>query len=137
MSLLPEVQAPNAEMLNILLAEDHEINQMIFTAMLSPTNAKIRIANDGIETISEVAKEMPDLIFMDIQMPKMDGIQACQIIKNTHPKIPIVALTANVMAQDIKEYKQAGFDECLGKPLVMDEIYSVVQKYSQMLGKES
>ena len=134
---LPQVQPPNAAQLNILLAEDHEINQMIFEAMVSPTKAKIRIANDGIETIDELAKQLPDLIFMDIQMPKMDGIQACQIIKNTHPNIPIIALTANVMADDVDKYKRAGFDHCLGKPIDMHEIYSVIEKYSKALNNNS
>lgn len=134
---LPQAQPPNAEMLNILLAEDNEINQMIFDAMVSPTKANIRIANDGIETINEVAKQLTDLIFMDIQMPNMDGIQACQIIKNTNPNIPIVALTANVMAQDVDKYKRAGFDHCLGKPIDMHEIYSVIQKYCKTPTKVS
>ena len=124
---LTQAQTPQAEKLNILLAEDNRINQKVFNAVVGPTKATIRIANDGIEAIDEVAKLLPDLIFMDIQMPNMDGVQACEIIKNIHPNIPIIALTANVMAHDVDKYKQVGFDHCLGKPIDVNEIYTLMQ----------
>ena len=122
-------KAPQAEKLNILLAEDNKINQKIFNAIVKPTKAKIRIANDGLEAIEEVNKLTPDLIFMDIQMPNMDGIQACEMIKNTNPDIPIIALTANVMTHDIKTYKRVGFEHYLSKPIDLNEIYTLIQKY--------
>ncbi|AOW78320.1 hypothetical protein A3Q34_16620 [Colwellia sp. PAMC 20917] len=125
-----QVQAPHAESLNIILAEDNRINQKVFSAVLRPTKATIRITNDGIEAIDEVGKLLPDLIFMDIQMPNMDGVQACEIIKQSNPDIPIIALTANVMTGDVKKYKLAGFDHCLGKPIDVNEIYTLLEKYS-------
>jgi PAS domain S-box-containing protein len=124
---LAQTLTPYAAKLNILLAEDNKINQKIFNAIVRPTEAVLRIANDGIEAIDEVGKLLPDLIFMDIQMPYMDGIQACKLIKNLYPNIPIVALTANVMAHDVAQYKQAGFDHCLGKPIDVHEIYTLIQ----------
>lgn len=122
-----QVQVPQIENINILLAEDNRVNQMVFSAVVNPTKATIRIANDGIEAIDEVDKLLPDMIFMDIQMPNMDGVQACEIIKKTHPYIPIIALTANVMKHDIVKYKQAGFDHCLGKPIDVNEVYRLIQ----------
>jgi PAS domain S-box-containing protein len=124
-----QIKTPQAEKLNILLAEDNRINQKVFNAIVGPTKANIRVANDGIEAIDEVGKSQPDLIFMDIQMPNMDGVQACGILKNSHPNIPIVALTANIMKQDVVKYKQAGFDHCLGKPIDVNEIYTVIQNF--------
>ena len=124
-----KTKTPLAENLNILLAEDNKINQKIFNAIVRPTKATIRIANDGIEAIDEVGKLFPDVIFMDIQMPNMDGIQACEILKSTYPNVRIIALTANVMAQDIKKYKQVGFDHYLGKPVNVDELYTLIQHY--------
>jgi PAS domain S-box-containing protein len=120
-------KTPDAKRLNILLAEDNIINQKIFNAIIHPTKATIRIANDGIEAIDEVDKRLPDLIFMDIQMPNMDGIQACEIIKKMHPNIPIIALTANVMADDMDKYKRVGFDHCLAKPMDVNQIYIRLQ----------
>ncbi len=122
-----QVQVPQIENINILLAEDNRVNQMVFSAVVNPTKATIRIANDGIEAIDEVDKLLPDIIFMDIQMPNMDGVQACEIIKKTHPYIPIIALTANVMKHDIVKYKQAGFDHCLEKPIDVDKVYRLIQ----------
>lgn len=119
---------PNAENIDILLVEDNRINQKVFTAIVSPTNAKVRIANDGIEGVDEVVKSIPDMIFMDIQMPNMDGIQACEIIKSTNPHIPIIALTANVMSNDVEKYTQVGFDYHLAKPVEVNEIYKVIEK---------
>jgi signal transduction histidine kinase/ActR/RegA family two-component response regulator len=124
---LSKPQIPDAARLNILLAEDNKINQKVFNAIVSPTKATIRIANDGLEAIDEVAKQVPDLIFMDIKMPNMSGIQACEIIKERNPNIPIIALTANVMTQDLEKYKQTGFDHCIGKPIDVAEIYTLIQ----------
>jgi signal transduction histidine kinase/ActR/RegA family two-component response regulator len=126
---LKKTQAPQAQGFDILLAEDNKINQKVFNAVIRPTKANIRIANDGIEAIAEIGKLIPDLIFMDIQMPNMDGVEACKAIKKSNPNIPIIALTANVMAHDIKKYRQAGFDDCLGKPVDVQEIYTLLQKF--------
>ncbi len=127
-SRLQDITTPNAEGLNILLAEDNRINQKVFNAIVRPTKASICIASDGIKAIDEVSKLLPDVIFMDIQMPNMDGIQACEIIKDLHPDIPIIALTANVMAHDIEKYTQTGFDHCLGKPVDVQEVYTLLQQ---------
>jgi signal transduction histidine kinase/FixJ family two-component response regulator len=126
---LKKTQAPQAQGFDILLAEDNKINQKVFNAVVRPTKANIRIANDGIEAIAEIGKLIPDLIFMDIQMPNMDGVEACKAIKKSNPNIPIIALTANVMAHDIKKYRQAGFDDCIGKPIDVQEIYTLLQKF--------
>ncbi|WP_440876124.1 ABC transporter substrate-binding protein [Thalassotalea sp. PLHSN55] len=113
--------------IKILLAEDNRINQKIFTAVLKPTKAEISITNDGLETIEYMQKHTPDIIFMDIQMPKMDGIQACQEIRKTHPNIPIVALTANVMSEDVKRYLAVGFNHCLAKPIDLKKLYQILE----------
>jgi len=67
-------------------------------------------------------------VMMDIQMPEMDGVQACQIIKEQFPKLPIVALTANVMEQDVKTYLSSGFTAHLGKPIEIDGLMSLLKR---------
>lgn len=120
--------APNAEYLTILLAEDNKINQTIFKAVMAPTKAKITIANDGLEAVNIIRKQLPDLIFMDIQMPNMDGIEACKIIKKLQPNITVIALTANVMNEDVEKYKRSGFNYYLGKPLEVNKVYALLDE---------
>jgi len=123
------IVTPDASQIKILLAEDNKINQKIFSAVVAPTKAQIQIANDGVEAVRLAEEYQPDLIFMDIQMPNMDGVKACELIKERFDGIPIFALTANVMAHDVERYKAAGFDECLGKPIDVAEVYILLQKH--------
>lgn len=114
---------PNLRGVSILLAEDNKINQTIFLAMIKTTFADVQVAENGKEAVDLVDTYNPDLIFMDIQMPIMDGLEANQRIKVHYPSKPIVALTANVMESDIKTYQQQGFVCYLPKPLEMQALY--------------
>lgn len=124
-----EHKTPELSGKKILLAEDNRINQKVFLAMMKPTNATIEIANNGKEAIELVDSFEPDFIFMDIQMPEMDGMEACRRIKLTHKTLPIVALTANVMEQDVKKYKMLGFDGHVGKPIEISDLYQPLVKF--------
>lgn len=118
-------EAPDLAGKTILLAEDNQINQTIFVSMMKATNANIIVANNGQEAVDMMGENNVDLVFMDIQMPVMDGLESCKIIKELYPKVPIVALTANVMDSDIKHYLDVGFDKHLGKPIDLKEIYKI------------
>ncbi len=89
---------------SILVAEDNRVNQVIIKKLLASTRAKVTIVNNGQEAVNAVNQQIPDLIFMDIQMPVMDGIEACKIIKESMPNLTIIALTANVMREDVDRY---------------------------------
>lgn len=102
---------------HFLIAEDNEINRAIIESMLAPSQANLVFANDGIEAVDATKKQHFDLILMDIQMPNLDGIDACKQIKALHPTIPIIALTSNVYAEDISLYKKVGFSAHIGKPI--------------------
>ncbi|AWB66922.1 hypothetical protein C2869_10955 [Saccharobesus litoralis] len=116
-------QIPDLTGRKILLAEDNEINQIIFVSMMAKTHADIQVAANGLQAISLVEEFAPELIFMDIQMPEMDGLEACERIREQHPNLPIIALTANVIEQDIKKYKERGFNGHVGKPIELAELY--------------
>ncbi|MFD2166351.1 ABC transporter substrate-binding protein [Thalassotalea euphylliae] len=123
------VSTPNLAGNTILLAEDNRINQTIFQSMMKPTNAIVVVVDNGQEAIDAVGEQTFDLIFMDIQMPVMDGVKACEAIRSMHPDIPIVALTANVMESDKQKYMEAGFQQHVGKPIDLKEIYSCCSRY--------
>jgi PAS domain S-box-containing protein len=115
---------------HILIAEDNEINQAIIQAILEPFNPILTIVANGEEAVQSAFAKRPDLILMDIQMPVKDGLTACREILAHMPDIPIVALTANVMDQDIDTYLKAGFVAHLGKPF---EISVLEKKLKQLM----
>ena len=109
----------------ILLAEDNKINQLVAAAMLEPTKATIIIANNGLEAISLYELHKPDIIFMDIQMPKMDGLQACKKIKALNSEQIVIALTANVFTEQKEIYRQL-FDGYVSKPIEKHELVGML-----------
>ncbi len=111
----------------VLIAEDNDINQTIIDSMLSATKADIAFADNGKLAVEAFKNWDPDLVLMDIQMPEMDGIEAFRLIHQGNPKVPVVALTANVMFDEIETYRELGFDHHIGKPIDMDRLYSVLE----------
>ncbi|MDD5210949.1 MAG: ATP-binding protein [Sulfuricurvum sp.] len=117
--------------LRVLVVDDYPINRMLIGELLSHHyGITADFANNGEEGVSMVTNNSYDLVFMDINMPGMDGIQATRLIRKTHPDLPIVALTANVMKGDAEEFAAAGMNDYLAKPLVYDELHRVLMRYS-------
>ena len=116
--------------LRILLAEDNEINQEIAVELLSNLNLEVTVANNGQEALTIWENNDFDLIFMDIQMPIMDGLTAAQQIRKQgtarSAAIPIVAMTANAMSDDRQKSLDAGMNDHITKPLDMNELYRVL-----------
>lgn len=113
----------------ILIAEDNEINQIVIQSMLEGTNASLTIVDNGKQAV-EAAKEKDfDLILMDIQMPEMDGVEAMKNIINFNKHIPIIALTANVMIDDVADYLSQGFDAHIAKPIDIATLYGVLSSF--------
>jgi CheY-like chemotaxis protein len=121
----------NFEGCRILLAEDVEINREIVLALLEPTLLTIECAENGVEAVERFS-EFPDaydMIFMDIQMPEMDGYEATRKIRELNKEIPIIAMTANVFREDIEKCLAAGMNDHVGKPLDFEEVLKKLRKY--------
>jgi signal transduction histidine kinase/CheY-like chemotaxis protein len=116
---------------NILLVEDNNINREIINKLLEPSKINIDEAYDGLMAIEmfNSNKDKYDLILMDIQMPKLDGIETTKLIREIDKDIPIIALTANAMKQDFKESKDAGMNEHLSKPIETNRLFETLTKY--------
>ena len=127
-------KAPNLKGKKILIAEDNNINQVLIKAMMAKTNADITIVENGLLAFEAVQLELFDLVFMDIHMPVMDGVEANQRIKAILPNLPIIALTANVMDKDVKHYYQQGFIFHVPKPIDINELYGTLRRCLYLIG---
>lgn len=117
----------------MLLAEDVEINREILITLLEDTGLIIECAENGEEAL-EMIKADPDnfdIVFMDVQMPIMDGLEATRLIRKLEKgsRIPIIAMTANVFKSDIDECIQSGMDDHIGKPLDIDKVIEILKRY--------
>ncbi len=113
----------------ILLTEDNTTNQEIILGLLENSGIIVDIANNGKEAVEMVQANSYELIFMDIQMPIMDGYEATKIIRSFNKEIPIIALTANAMKEDIERSKNTGMNEHLNKPIDVEKLYATLLKY--------
>ncbi|WP_410512392.1 PAS domain S-box protein [Paenibacillus sp. BR2-3] len=118
--------------LRILVAEDNEINQIVLRKILEKRGHTVNIVSDGTEVVQALAYDTYDLIFMDVQMPRMNGLEATKVIKESLPpeKLPvIVAVTANALKGDREHCLEAGMDDYISKPVKNDMIARVIGKY--------
>ena len=119
---------------NVLIAEDNIINQKLIKRTLEDLGLNITIASNGLEAFQKRKDGNFDLIFMDIQMPFLDGMEATKEILEyeedyNQPHVPILALTANALKGDRERFLEAGLDEYTTKPLVRSEIISLLNHF--------
>ncbi len=116
---------------NILVAEDNETNQALISIMLESRGLSFKIVANGQEAVDEVLqnKQKYDIIFMDINMPVLDGVSATKILRQNNYNKPIISLSANVIESDIASFKEAGVDDSLHKPIVPHELDSILTTY--------
>ncbi|MCA9732479.1 MAG: response regulator [Deferribacteres bacterium] len=118
---------------SILVAEDNVVNQKVIIRILEKLNFQVTLAKDGLNTLQYWREKEFALIFMDIQMPDMDGIEATQAIRQVEKQkgghIPIIALTANAMKGDRERFLDAGMDDYISKPINRDELMQILYKY--------
>ena len=117
----------------ILLVEDNEINQEIAESLLKAFGATVDAANNGQLAVQSFLQNDYDLIFMDVRMPVMDGIEAASIIrksdKHDSKTVPIIAMTANVMREDREACSEAGMNGHVAKPIDVIELKKILYTY--------
>jgi CheY-like chemotaxis protein len=125
------VVLPHAEELSILLAEDVRTNRDLAVALLRSWGHAVDVVADGAAVVAAVQARDYDLVLMDVQMPLMDGLEAARQIRaleGSRSQVPIVAMTANVMREDIAAAATAGMNEHVGKPFSPDELRAAVDR---------
>ncbi len=116
---------------SILLAEDNEINQLVAIEFLEDAGVNVDIAGNGREAVTKALDENSnyDAILMDIQMPKMDGIEATIMIRKERKKIPIIAMTAHAMDAEKQRCYQAGMNDHISKPIESEAFYKTLSHW--------
>ena len=119
----------------VLLVEDNEINQMVATKIISRTGARVTIAENGKEALSLAGRGF-DIIFMDIQMPEMDGYETTMALRGRRETmdVPIVAMTAGVFDDDRQRCFQSGMNDFLMKPVTPESVHAVLKKWLKKKG---
>jgi CheY-like chemotaxis protein len=118
---------------HILLVEDVAINQELARLILEKAGHRVDVAGDGAEAVEAVRQTPYDLVLMDIQMPVMDGIAATGRIRRlggAQAALPIIAMTANVLPDQIARFRQAGMDDHVGKPFQAAELLATVARWA-------
>ncbi len=116
----------------VLIAEDSSVIQNISRRVLEFQNFDITVAKDGKEVLNKMNKEEFDVILMDINMPKMDGMECAREIRSMSDekksKIPIIAITGNARNYSMDDFKDAGIDDYIPKPINFDNLIGVLRK---------
>ena len=112
----------------ILIVDDVLTNREILVQMLERIGAQIRQVDSGQAALAAVHQQQPDLVFMDIRMPGMDGVEALRRIRQKHAALPIVAISASVMQHEQQHYLASGFDAFLDKPFRLEDLYACLEQ---------
>ncbi|MBU1564511.1 MAG: PAS domain S-box protein [Proteobacteria bacterium] len=127
------ISARQSALLRVLVVEDEKINAMVISAMLGKLGHEVELVDNGRLALEKIRECNFDCIFMDIQMPEMDGVETTRAIRamaagNDDRKIPIIALTAHAMKGDRERFIEAGMDDYLAKPIEMAQLTVVLRR---------
>lgn len=115
--------------LSILVAEDNIINQKVAQSIFGNLNQKIDIASDGLETVSKIKSKPYDIVFMDLEMPEMDGFDATVEIRKAGYQMPIIAMTASVSEANKNQSIKVGMNDYIIKPVKKETIQAILEKW--------
>jgi two-component system sensor histidine kinase/response regulator len=118
-----------AEPSRVLVAEDHEVNQQLFKAILERLGYIVDLAANGREAVQRLEETQPDIVFMDVQMPEMNGYEAARAIREKGYIAPIIAVTANAVRGEREKCLAAGMNDFLAKPFKRDDLLPLLDEW--------
>ncbi|MDR3509321.1 MAG: ATP-binding protein [Caulobacteraceae bacterium] len=135
------VAAEPSQALRILAADDNATNRQVLAAILEPFEVDLVLVEEGDAAVRAWRDGAYDMILMDVQMPGTDGLEATRRIRAEEaaagrPRTPIIALTANVMTHQVEQYRAAGMDDCVAKPIRLDALYAAMTRAVDHHGAE-
>ena len=113
----------------MLVVDDNPINQRVAVKMLEKLGCRVDLAGTGMEALAAICRHPYPLVFMDCQMPELDGFETTRLIRSQEPPgahLPIIAMTANAMAGDREACLSAGMDDFISKPIIVEELRAKV-----------
>jgi CheY-like chemotaxis protein len=129
LSVVPSDRRP----VRVLVVEDNLINQKVAVRMLERLGHVSQVAGNGVEGLAALAAQPYDIVFMDCQMPEMDGFEATRTLRDlekaTGRHTPVIALTANVMNEEREQCRRAGMDDFLAKPVRYEDLSAVIDRW--------
>ena len=129
----PQVRMP-ARKLRVLLVDDNHVNQRVAARILQRMGHEADLAADGVEAVAQAQARPYDLVLMDMQMPRMDGLEATRAIRalpGEASRVRIVAMTANAFSSDRDACFAAGMDDFIGKPVNRDKLFTILEIWSE------
>ena len=126
------IAVPNADVPLILVVEDNKVNQELVLIYLNLLACECHVAENGIEALASVQQHQYDLILMDVQMPKMDGMAATSAIRKINSKVPIVAMSAHALEREKKRCFEIGMNDYIAKPFKVEALQEIMTKYIKL-----
>jgi len=121
-----------ARVLNVLVAEDNVVNQRVAQGLLKTLGHRVTVVSDGSEALASIEEQPFDLVFMDVQMPKMDGITATEHIRRGEVErqrhVPIIAMTAHALSGDRERLLDCGMDDYVSKPISLEMLRRAIER---------
>ena len=119
---------PSSDKRRILLAEDVNVIALTMARALQKAGFEVEIARDGVECLRKAIEAPPDLVILDMMMPKMNGIDATARLKDRYPDITIIGLSVNAGEDNQKAMKEAGATSLITKEAAVEQLYAVIQQ---------
>ena len=126
--------SPASRPLLVLVVDDNAVNRLILSRAVEAFGASVRTAENGLEALDRIGEERFNLVFMDIAMPVLDGVEATKQARARGHDVPVVAVTAHYSHGDEPELRAAGFNGLIPKPIAMGEIFSCLSRHLENFG---
>ena len=117
--------------MRVLLVEDEAMNADLFVDALESESHDVTVEDDGLDGLARATSEHFDLIVLDMNLPRMSGLEICRSLRSHGTTTPIVALSASVMPNELAAGLRAGFDAYLTKPIAPSELRAAIRRYAK------